>query len=784
MRSSSTGACAYLIFRLATEYGQIAVMDYLLKLASPEQKLAMIDVGNYQALCLGKKQLSTSAVIAYLYGLAPEKQRVTLQANPYLVLYNAVRKGDLLILERLLTLISVSECIEFIKKENYLLFEQAVQHGQLAIIDRLLAFFPPELHCSIVTSHRYINFRMAAKYGYVLVVERLYALLSAEQQRAAFADEEYAIFSIAAENGCIAMLHCLWALAPIAQRNEMLMASDYKAFRLAAAKGHMAIVRDLLAWLPVAQQSRMIAADNYQAIRNAMRSAQYQAIRNAIRSVQFEIVVFLLGFTDQLNWAEMHDHEFGAYGLHFIVALKVHELRAQQHAFVAQNPNGVFTLHEDQAHYYFYILRNLIRQNRESLLDDVLLLLSIPAIHQLAALGVQPNNEPNELLRVAMDVGNVAAARMLVAIPAVRDLAARNGFYQGARGIRDLREIASDRESSMRALSKVEKSRLAQVHAHYQHKLLNETDYKHHFSALIALLINRYQQNPAIIQRSTQSLVLPLQYDDFNELPLSKEERELALIAYYKNIDHTAWRYLLRPNPWMAENAAFVTREAGIGAWSTFEEYIPLIVLLYLAASDSSMPACDDHSLSSRIEHFIRELALIGRAHNWDQCNAAGKEYDNLKGDAPSCFSGVLRRLFQSVLGHPLLRLLTSDIVDASLREFVHAHFCEQWGRLSAIELEKLKVNYNIYTMTMLEDVVPELCQQLKFFNISSVQIESFLQSMHKQWRDQWTEVDTQRVHYHLAVTEHGLNSCHAHTLGALGFVDLIMREQHHALSI
>ena len=75
--------------------------------------------------------------------------------------------------------------------------------------------------------------------------------------------------------------------------------------------------------------------------------------------------------------------------------------------------------------------------------------------------------------------------------------------------------------------------------------------------------------------------------------------------------------------------------------WSTFEEYKPLIALLYLAASDKEIEATEGFTPEGRLDAFIKELALLGRAHNWDSTRinpqtGEEEEYDDLEGDKPS----------------------------------------------------------------------------------------------------------------------------------------------------
>ncbi|WP_058464598.1 hypothetical protein [Legionella cincinnatiensis] len=193
-----------------------------------------------------------------------------------------------------------------------------------------------------------------------------------------------------------------------------------------------------------------------------------------------------------------------------------------------------------------------------------------------------------------------------------------------------------------------------------------------------------YEAHPATItlQKNGHSheLILPMAWNDFTSLNLDPIQTAQAFTAYYQNKAHTAWRYLSKPNYWMHKHASYVyTNDSHTESWSTFEEYKSLISLLYLAVIDKDTPCIDDYTLETRLEHFIDELAHIGRAHNWDQSrynqNNHLEQYDDLEGDRPSCYSGIKRRLFQAVLGHPLLKLVTGEVIKAEINEFLVAHF-------------------------------------------------------------------------------------------------------------
>jgi hypothetical protein len=204
---------------------------------------------------------------------------------------------------------------------------------------------------------------------------------------------------------------------------------------------------------------------------------------------------------------------------------------------------------------------------------------------------------------------------------------------------------------------------------------------------------------------------------------------------------------LLKPNPWMADNASYVyvNPQNHAEKWSTFEEYKPVITMLYLATIDNTTPAIDGYTMETRLEHFVEELAQIGRAHNWDETrikyapdgnilldadnNPATEEYDDLEGDKPSCFSGVKRRLFQSVQGHPLLKMLTKDLVTQDVHNFVREHFkscITENNRQALIEA------YDSFTMN--GTASPEQIQSLQQLDITA----TIQNKLHKQMQEKY----------------------------------------------
>ena len=245
---------------------------------------------------------------------------------------------------------------------------------------------------------------------------------------------------------------------------------------------------------------------------------------------------------------------------------------------------------------------------------------------------------------------------------------------------RSAQALTRNTESSMRGLTHSEEALLAEVRTHYQPRLTAlrvEGRNDPAFQALLTALRARYQETPAHIQVSGREVVLPLSWADFAALGLRGASYEGALTAYYQNKTHTALRYLNGPNAWRPMQSS-----AALG------EHESLIGLLWLAASDAEMEPTNGFTLDGRISQFIDELALMGRAHNWDHNRDNGKggreEYDDGLSDSPSCRWGVQSRIFQAVQGHPLFGL-SPEVITQATNEYVREHFTRRIQALNPV---------------------------------------------------------------------------------------------------
>ena len=345
-----------------------------------------------------------------------------------------------------------------IKKYFSKLFHWATRCGLLPVMDQLMALAPDEIRDTI----DYNTFLNAALTGQRPVLARLMLMLQAlgASVPAMINVNEHAVFINVAFGGHLAVMELLMECADDVP--EMIKAQNYSAFRSAAEKNHAHITNRLLL------------------------------------------------FPTMLAYAEQHEREYGEKYTHPFITQQLSLLRTQQTTLETEQTQAVFNIDEDNAQLCFYMLRNLIRRNDAGVLDDIRFLLNIPAVKALVHTAVSPN-QPNELIRLALTTGNQNAASLLFTIPAVRALAAENNFYQNeVQGGFDLRAVARDNESSMRALSTGEQHRLSSATARYEH-VMKTQGVELLFQDLCEQLKARYTAHPARIQTGDgRSIVLPL----------------------------------------------------------------------------------------------------------------------------------------------------------------------------------------------------------------------------------------------------------------------------------
>ena len=730
----------YELFCNAAAKGHLEVLRYL-KGVAPEAFQTMILYNHYEAFHQAAANGHIN-VLRYLKETAPEAFQAMISHNHYEAFRNAASNGHLELLRYLEE--QAPEAFErMVSSNDYESFHQAALNGHINVLRYLEEKVPHRLQ-KMIASNDYGAFYNAAVNGHLAVVAYL-DTKAPQNLKKMITMRNVGVFRETAWNGHLKILEYLATKAPYTLSKMIEPKNGYvDAFTFAAERGHLHVLEYLESKAPGGLHRNVI-------YRNVISSTPNRAILGILRTgSDHPIVERVLEYPEVYAYAEMHPHEYNGVVSKYTSRLLA-RLQEQKAAFELSNPTGVFDVDVDKAKQLFYVARHFIRLNTPEAHDELVSLLRIPALRALTHQNLRYTTQNNELLQLALSLNNQQAAQSLLAIPEVRALAEQNNFYRNqARGDLDLRALAENRESSMTALTQGERQRLQGVTSRYQ-PLVQSTGVEALMQTLREVLQSRYAANPASItvKRSghTQQIQLPLNWEEFNALGLNASEKKAALKTYYTHNDHTALRYLSKPNRWMHERASYVSVNPRNHQekWSTFDEYMELIGMLYLAAKDEGIAPIDGYTLQTRIEQFIAELAFIGRAHNWDKSrpvrDAQGRsvlqEYDDLEGDRPSCYSGTLRRLFQSVLGHPLLRILTPEILDQEINSFVRDRFTTKFERISVDAHLLIKSAWD--KMIALEDLNEEEQDALRALNIAPAEQETLIQDLTQRWGEQFS---------------------------------------------
>lgn len=503
-------------------------------------------------------------------------------------------------------------------------------------------------------------------------------------------------------------------------RNKKKTKEDFKK---AAANGDLAILQKIIEVCPEMRHT-------------LIRSQGAECGRRAIQFNQWEVVRYLL---DDSRCLSMIDSIVGG-GVNRIPYLtryldeRVAVLRDRSEAA----ERGTFDLTEsDEIEHALVMVKAFLRlPSTADINGNIYFLLSIPAVRLRAHEAVGISGRPNELLRFSRQRGNALVMNYLVAIEAVRLAAEEASFYPEDQVLNQgpsLREIAENRESSMRGLTEEENRRIGRARKYYG-AMIKQVGAKWLVHDLHEAIGQFYEKHPARFEDENNPevpIILPLDYESFSDLNLSPGNHNKALSTYHEHYIHTAYRYLMKPNSWMHVNAGYVIRDEHGRGWSTFERYEDLLALLWLAVQDMQHVEVPDFPLDTKFEEFLRNLALINRAHNWDQY---GTRDDN-EGDRPSCDPGTPRRLFQSVPGNPLLRMLTMEIIEGEIREFAFEQFKAKLTDDNIPHILEAMTEYGIERNND-ESILTTLAS----LNIDPQAIEAFKVKLADKYENEYTE--------------------------------------------
>lgn len=452
-------------FRCAAALGKVDVLNWL-KAKVPTQLPAMIDVGDFWAFYVAviNDQID---VLRWFKAEAPEKVEAMITAGDDRAIRSVVSDGhpetfDWLVNEAPGRLQAV------IADDNYSIFKEAMEreYGEqsLYLVNRLLDLCPPNKLQDMIACNNYAVFNWAAENGQLELVNRLITICASEklqdmlegvnpaeppdeysgltlmtsrstprlspearEEIRATESRDYRAFRSAASKGHLTIVNRFIELSTPNTLQAMIMSLDHGAFHFAAKYGHLEVVNRLIEVCPPSILKRMIE-------RKGPRSAC-----DAADHRHAAVVNRLLKFPSVFASLESFSSSEGEYSRTFWAAVfpyiplfindQLAALHLRQSQASAHNPASIFNIEDAQeALLCFHFLKTLIRRNDPAVLNEIRFLLQIPAVKSLAHSASSIDLE-NALLREAIRSGNQTAARLLLAIPAVREEAARHRYY-------------------------------------------------------------------------------------------------------------------------------------------------------------------------------------------------------------------------------------------------------------------------------------------------------------------------------------------------------------------
>jgi len=715
------------VFHQACRHGQLQVIEFLYQLLSPVQQQQMLTSDNYRAL-----------VLTCEYG--------------YLDIIDFLDKHT-------------SDFLTMFKFKNFQAFRTAIIHNQTAVISYFMQRFPEE-QTNILTFNNYAALRLAVKN-----ISLLYSFIDLipDRQAQILAANNYEIFiSAASQLNYDLINYCLTNISS-EHKEDMIFARNGKVFEEAIIKENTALIDYLLPMMSDPQKiyaqlfllavlnnqlkifeylqkqisatifSNFLTENDNAIIRTVIRHGNFRLLRYFLEILQekaeytlikdnfflcreilkhdpAEILEDLLSFSKIFTYVTNHGRNLGSQ-----ISLFIDKQ-------ISVLPKSELDLSDDKTlNLWFNIAKYLIRHHDERIGHFI----QNGAFQNICHLG----DETNELLKLAISTHFTKAIYLLVAIPQVMELSLTQDFYPEIQAqTLSLDKITQDKESSMKGLTPAEQNCLSSALSIYKPIIIKQ-GIPSIIEDLKIYLKKSYSEHPS----SVNEQLLPLEWLEFQALQLSKDVYDKACKAYYKNPIHTAFRYLSQPNPWIDKRAEYIETNPDTGdSWAKIDDLFEFIAVIYLALKDPNFPSEDGFSIEDRLMNYIHELALIGRAHNWNlsKKNKFGdfEEYDDLGPDRPSCYSGTKRRLFQASLGHPLFKMLTIQDLRQEISSYYREHIKIKLQIPS--ELDKvIKIWKKIEEINFDQDYYLDI----QTLNIDDAQKDQFIIQMRAKYQGQFS---------------------------------------------
>ena len=695
---------------IAAKYGHLRVVKRLLEYPAVSTAIA---AGKNAAFRIALAHTRLELIPFFLQWSAV---RENIRDKEYEVFELAAKAGHLNIFNQLIVHIHEnSEALELIHHGLW----TACKYGQDAIVSRLLTIEAVRENVTLLDNRALF---WAIDYGHLSIVQQLMALdvnIDFIRQKPAY------VLYFTVGSGHASVLKELLQYEAI----QMILASkNNNALRLAVSYKRIDIVQTLLLFPDV---------------QAGVSASNYLIFRDAYSYNDAPIISALLRVPGVFVYADEYEHSHGGHHVYDDVSERCRELRHRQTTFEEANPHHMFDVGRAEAIELFHVLKYYIRRPRMVSRRVMTQLMAIPEVASLLHQEITPGM-PNELLQLALRQRHLNAIEQLLTFSEVRRLATENNYYNFRVGPNITHIIGND-ESSMMALLPSEAAQLRLIENKYKDQMVSLGGQGAVFAQLKETLRARYLSSPAVIEIDGQPQELPFSFEAFQRLALSIADRDRALKAYFSHTDHTAHRFLSNPNFWIDPRAQYVEVNPRHPSQRSayFENYIPMICSFWLATQDASAIGSKGFSVPARQEYFIKELAMLGRSHNWDNdrpvivegplnidqrpiylLNANGEivteEYDDQELDKPSCNFGIRQRVFRSLQDHPLFDPLTLDHIDEDIRKMVTEHYKEIFRTSNRLQVIKENIEDSVINGE-------ELSQEVIDLNISEEQVNNLV---------------------------------------------------------
>lgn len=636
-------AQSYDAYRKACRYGHLNLLEHFEARLSELDVLTAIKEHSFEDFCLAAENSHHDAINA-------------IKARHFEAIRKTSKHGHLQVLKHITSKLSERELINAIEIRSYEAFRLAAENGHLQIlqfweaicvklgIDIIDAIKADKYESFNFNAFRFDAFRAAAEHGHLTLLQHfeIKFLNSGIDICQAISAYSFESFRLAAENGHIKVLKHFESKLASAQINvkDAIKTNHYYAYQYSAANGHNDILKYLESFLEPSEIIEAISSRKYSAYCYSLRNGhlhtikhienklehtkitapeiikldRFKAFKYAAFKNHVKVILHCLKFDAVFAHAEIRVADYATQFVKPFIRSYLNQLWKRSEEYEKKFPDKEFNIKNTEAQLFFYIIRHLIRSFSDENIEIIQQLIQLSSVKVLLHEDMNGDGE-NELLRLALRLGNTEAVKTLIQVPRIMELAEENNFYEtvwGAYGALDLREIIAERHAFTQQISPDEQRMVDLFQERYKDQVKNEQETESILDPLLEQLTVVYKETPAVIYTEHKKEVkLPVLWEDYRKLTRSNKKTpdfsKMAINAYYDHTLHTVIRCLWQDKSWLSEKNKYLPEGlVFVEHWSTQEIYRPTLAHLYLAASERKTGKTGDDFFKQRLDLFLK----------------------------------------------------------------------------------------------------------------------------------------------------------------------------------